>query len=149
MFPTIRRSSLAILATSFAGLAAVSSCGDEGDDPGPSSAPPLRPIMNQMEGLQKGIIDVYLRNPDKIDEVADAGRRMLQLVDHPAFVGFTDTKWFNSNPEKFHEMRLEMKSHMEAFVFAAQTGNADGMHSAWEQADAQCIACHKRFNPFY
>ncbi|QDU65036.1 Cytochrome C' [Planctomycetes bacterium Pla86] len=128
---------------------ALASCGGGAADPFeplPSRDLTMLELMIELNPPYLGM-QSELRNVERLGDLAAAADMVATLAEDPRMTGYTAREDFARDPAPFERMRQDLLTASRAAADSARAGDLDGLHDAYAQMSASCVACHKRYSP--
>lgn len=105
-------------------------------------------LMVRLDAMHTGSAP-FIRDRASYERLALAADAIAAMCEEDAFVKYTSAPDFQRAPERFEELRLQLRDGARAAAEAARAGDVDAFYDAFVAMDASCVGCHKRYGPLH
>lgn len=108
----------------------------------------LLALMVRLDAMHTGSAP-FIRDRASYERLALVADAIAAMCEESAFVQYTSAPDFQRAPERFEELRLQLRDGARAAGAAARAGDVDAFYDAFVAMDASCVGCHKRYGPLH
>lgn len=108
----------------------------------------LLALMVRIDAMHTGSAP-FIRDRASYERLALTADAIAAMCEEDAFVRYTSAPDFHRAPERFEELRLQLRDGARAAAAAARANDVDAYYDAFVAMDASCVGCHKRYGPLH